>query len=86
MIQQASQTQTQSATMDADDLMSYLRNQLGDAAVWNMPDTMNSAIAQANWALNSENFRFQWGFQQECLQLFDISVGEFNRSASIYVA
>ena len=55
MIQQASQTQTQSATMDADDLMSYLRNQLGDAAVWNMPDTMNSAIAQANWALNSEN-------------------------------
>lgn len=55
MIQQASQTQTQSATMDADHLMSYLRNQLGDAAVWNMPDTMNSAMAQANWALNSEN-------------------------------
>lgn len=53
MMQQGSHSH--SSTMDADHLMSYLRNQLGDAAFCNMPDNMNSAMAQANWALNSEN-------------------------------
>lgn len=53
MIQQASHGQ--SSTMEADHLMSYLRNQHGDSGFCNMPDAMNSVMPQANWALNSEN-------------------------------